>query len=82
MGRELGLPNDFVERHPFPGPGLVVRVLGEITPQAVATVRAADAIFIEMLQQHGWYHRVSQAFAVYLPVFSVGVAGDERKFER
>ena len=68
-------------RHPFPGPGLAVRILGEITDVAVATVRAADAIFIEELRVNNLYQQVSQAFAVFLPVKTVGVKGDARAYE-
>jgi GMP synthase (glutamine-hydrolysing) len=81
LGRELGLPAEMVDRHPFPGPGLGVRVLGEVTAEAVAVLQRADHIFIEELRAAGWYERTSQAFAVYLPVRSVGVVGDARAYE-
>lgn len=81
LGRELGIPEDLIRRHPFPGPGLAVRILGEVTPERVATLQKADAIFIEELKESGEYHRVSQAGAVLLPVKSVGVMGDERTYE-
>ena len=81
LGRELGLPEEFVRRHPFPGPGLAVRILGEITAERVAKLQEADAIFLEELRQAGFYDRVSQAFAVLLPVKSVGVMGDYRTYE-
>ncbi|MHB1514505.1 MAG: glutamine-hydrolyzing GMP synthase [Acidiferrobacteraceae bacterium] len=81
IGIELGLPRELVFRHPFPGPGLGVRVLGEVKREYVQTLRQADAIYIEELRRHGWYDRVSQAFAVFLPVRSVGVVGDERAYE-
>jgi GMP synthase (glutamine-hydrolysing) len=81
IGIELGLPAAMVQRHPFPGPGLGVRILGEISPQAAETLRLADHIFIEELRRAGWYDRVSQAFAVFLPVRSVGVAGDGRRYD-
>jgi GMP synthase (glutamine-hydrolysing) len=81
VGRELGLPDKLVNRHPFPGPGLAVRVLGSITRERLAIVRAADAIFIEELQSSHWYTNVWQAFAVLLPVQTVGVMGDERTYE-
>lgn len=81
LGRELGIPEDLISRHPFPGPGLAVRILGEITPERVATLQKADAIFIEELKESGEYGRVSQAGAVLLPVKSVGVMGDERTYE-
>ena len=81
IGDVLGLPHEMIHRHPFPGPGLGVRILGEIRPRFVDTLRRADAIFIEELRRHEWYERVSQAFAVYLPVRSVGVMGDARRYE-
>ncbi|MCX7847341.1 MAG: glutamine-hydrolyzing GMP synthase [bacterium] len=81
VGRELGLPESVVGRHPFPGPGLAVRVLGEVTEPRLAILREADAIFIDILRQRGWYDRVWQAFAVLLPVHTVGVMGDERTYE-
>jgi GMP synthase (glutamine-hydrolysing) len=81
IGVELGLPAEMVYRHPFPGPGLGVRILGEVTQAAAETLRLADHIFIEELRKAGWYDRTSQAFAVFLPVRSVGVAGDGRRYE-
>ena len=81
IGVELGLPSEMVYRHPFPGPGLGVRILGEVTPAAAETLRLADHIFIEELRKAGWYDRTSQAFAVFLPVKSVGVTGDGRRHE-
>jgi GMP synthase (glutamine-hydrolysing) len=81
IGVELGLPREMVYRHPFPGPGLGVRILGEVTREAADTLARADAIFIEELRRHDWYDRVSQAFAVWLPVRSVGVVGDARAYE-
>ena len=81
LGRELGLPEQLIGRHPFPGPGLAVRILGEITAQRVALLQEADAIFIQELRESGWYDKVSQAFAVLLPVKSVGVMGDYRTYE-
>jgi GMP synthase (glutamine-hydrolysing) len=81
IGLELGLPRDMVFRHPFPGPGLAVRILGQITQEAIRLVRRADAIFIEELRAHGLYDRVSQAFAVFLPVRSVAVMGDGRRYD-
>ena len=80
MGAELGLPLEMLQRHPFPGPGLGVRILGEITPEKVITLQNADAIFIEELIKANLYHEVSQAFCAYLPVKSVGVVGDERRY--
>jgi GMP synthase (glutamine-hydrolysing) len=80
IGVELGLPPEMVYRHPFPGPGLGVRVLGEIKKEYCDVLRRADAIFIEELRKAGWYDKVSQAFAVFLPVKSVGVVGDARRY--
>ncbi|MDP8237452.1 MAG: glutamine-hydrolyzing GMP synthase [Candidatus Hatepunaea meridiana] len=82
VGRELGLPESILMRHPFPGPGLAVRILGEVDTKAVSILQEADAIFIEELRNSGWYDRVSQALAVLLPVRSVGVMGDARTYER
>ncbi|HXO20148.1 MAG TPA: glutamine-hydrolyzing GMP synthase [Thermoanaerobaculia bacterium] len=81
LGRELGLPEQLIGRHPFPGPGLAVRILGEVTPERVALLQEADAIFLDELRESGWYDKVSQAFAVLLPVKSVGVMGDYRTYE-
>jgi GMP synthase (glutamine-hydrolysing) len=81
IGLELGLPYDMLYRHPFPGPGLGVRVLGEIKKEYCDLLRKADAIFIEELHNHDLYHKVSQAFTVFLPVRSVGVMGDMRKYD-
>lgn len=81
VGLELGLPYDMVYRHPFPGPGLGVRILGEIKKEYADILREADAIFLEELHASGWYHKTSQAFAVFLPVKSVGVVGDARRYE-
>ena len=82
LGRELGLPADRVDRHPFPGPGLAVRILGDVTPEKCDITRRADAIFIQELRASGWYDRVWQAYAALLPVQSVGVMGDERTYEK
>ena len=81
IGVELGLPAEMVYRHPFPGPGLGVRILGAVTPAAADTLRHADHIFIEELRKAGWYEKTSQAFAVFLPVKSVGVTGDGRRHD-
>jgi GMP synthase (glutamine-hydrolysing) len=81
IGVELGLPHALVHRHPFPGPGLGVRVLGEVRPEFVALLQRADHIFIEELRRHELYDRTSQAFAVFLPVRSVGVMGDGRRYD-
>ncbi|MGO3739243.1 glutamine-hydrolyzing GMP synthase [Marinomonas foliarum] len=81
LGLELGLPYDMVYRHPFPGPGLGVRILGEVKKEYADILRRADAIFIEELRNAGWYEKTSQAFTVFLPVKSVGVVGDGRRYE-
>jgi GMP synthase (glutamine-hydrolysing) len=81
LGVELGLPREMVYRHPFPGPGLGVRILGEVKPEFAELLAKADAIFIDELRQSGWYDKTSQAFAVFLPVKSVGVVGDARAYE-
>jgi GMP synthase (glutamine-hydrolysing) len=81
LGVELGLPADMVYRHPFPGPGLGVRILGEVKKEFADLLRQADAIFIEELYRHDLYDKVSQAFAVFLPVKSVGVMGDGRRYD-
>jgi len=81
IGLHLGLPRSLVYRHPFPGPGLGVRILGEVKPEYAQVLRRADAIFIEELRRADLYDQVSQAFAVYLPVKSVGVVGDARRYE-
>jgi GMP synthase (glutamine-hydrolysing) len=81
LGKELRLPEDLIARHPFPGPGLAVRVVGEITKERLDLLREADYIFIEQLRKEGWYDKVWQAFCVLLPVQSVGVMGDERTYE-
>ena len=81
LGQELGLDEEFVWRQPFPGPGLAVRILGEVTPDRLELLRHADAIVAEEVKRHGWYRRLWQSFAVLLPVQSVGVMGDERTYE-
>jgi GMP synthase (glutamine-hydrolysing) len=81
LGVELGLPHEMVHRHPFPGPGLGVRILGEVKEGYADLLRRADAVFIEELRTHGLYDKVSQAFAVFLPVRSVGVMGDGRRYD-
>jgi len=81
LGVELGLPFDMVYRHPFPGPGLGVRILGEVKKEYADLLRGADAIFIEELRKNDLYNKVSQAFAVFLPVKSVGVMGDGRRYD-
>lgn len=81
VGRELGVPEWFVKRHPFPGPGLAIRVIGEITKERIEILQKADAIYIEEIRNAGLYDEIWQAFAVLLPVSSVGVMGDERTYE-
>jgi GMP synthase (glutamine-hydrolysing) len=81
IGLELGLPESMVFRHPFPGPGLGVRILGEVKHEYAELLRRADDIFISELRKSGWYDKTSQAFAVFLPVKSVGVVGDGRRYE-
>ncbi len=81
VGRALGIPEHFIDRHPFPGPGLAIRVIGDITKAKLDVLRSADAIFIEELRAQNLYHSAWQAFAVLLPVQTVGVMGDERTYE-
>ena len=82
LGRELGLSDAFVSRHPFPGPGLAIRIPGEITPDAVKTLQDADAIYLDEIRKAGLYDKIWQAFAVLLPVKTVGVMGDARTYEK
>jgi GMP synthase (glutamine-hydrolysing) len=82
IGRELGVPEELLGRHPFPGPGLAVRILGEITEERLGILRSADRIFDEELRRAELYNSVWQAFAVLLPISTVGVMGDERTYER
>ena len=81
LGDELGLPYNMIHRHPFPGPGLGVRILGEVKKEYADILRRADHIFIQELRNHDLYDQVSQAFTVFLPVKSVGVMGDGRKYQ-
>jgi len=81
LGLELGLPKEIVFRQPFPGPGLAVRILGEVTPRRCAILREADSIVVEEMKASGWYYKIWQSFAVLLPVRSVGVMGDERTYD-
>jgi GMP synthase (glutamine-hydrolysing) len=81
VGKALGISDDILGRHPFPGPGLAIRILGDVTPQKIAMVQQADFIFIDLLKKHGLYNQVWQAGAIFLPVQSVGVMGDERTYE-
>jgi GMP synthase (glutamine-hydrolysing) len=81
LGLELGLPREIVMRQPFPGPGLAVRILGEVTPSRLEILRNADTIVVEEMKSSGWYYKIWQSFAVLLPVRSVGVMGDERTYD-
>jgi len=81
LGRELGLPEHFIGRHPFPGPGLAIRIPGEVTPEKLAILRQADAIYLDEIRKAGLYDTIWQAFAVLLPVRTVGVMGDARTYE-
>jgi len=81
VGEHLGLPKDMVWRHPFPGPGLAVRIIGEITEKRLKVLREADDILIEEIKAAGLYRQISQALAVLVPVGTVGVMGDERSYE-
>lgn len=81
VGKALGLPDEVLGRHPFPGPGLAVRILGKITRDRIEILQKADAIYIEELRKSGWYDKIWQAFAVLLPVHTVGVMGDQRTYE-
>jgi GMP synthase (glutamine-hydrolysing) len=81
VGRELGLPEEMIGRHPFPGPGLGIRVLGAVTSESLDVLRRADAIYLEEIRESGLYNEIWQAFAVLLPVRSVGVMGDYRTYE-
>jgi GMP synthase (glutamine-hydrolysing) len=81
LGRELGLPESFVGRHPFPGPGLAIRIPGAITPEKLEILRKADVIYLDEIRKAGLYDEIWQAFAVLLPVKTVGVMGDDRTYE-
>lgn len=81
VGAALGIPTNILGRHPFPGPGLAIRIIGDITPAKVNILQQADAIFIDTLKEKGWYDKIWQAGAIFLPVQSVGVMGDERTYE-
>ena len=81
LGRELGLPDLIINRHPFPGPGLSIRIIGAITIEKIKILQEADAIYIEEIKKAGLYNEIWQAFAVLLPVKTVGVMGDARTYE-
>ena len=81
LGKELGIPNDFLERHPFPGPGLAIRCPGQITDEKLNILRNADSIYIQQIKKHGLYNKIWQAFTVILPVKTVGVMGDTRTYD-
>jgi GMP synthase (glutamine-hydrolysing) len=81
VGVALGLPDEILSRHPFPGPGLAIRLIGEITPEKLSILQEADAIYVEGLREAGLYNKVWQAGAILLPIKSVGVMGDERTYE-
>ncbi len=81
VARELGMPDELINRHPFPGPGLAIRILGAVTKERLDILREADAIVLEEMKASGWYYKVWQAFAVLLPIHTVGVMGDERTYD-
>jgi GMP synthase (glutamine-hydrolysing) len=81
LGKELGLPKEMIQRQPFPGPGLAIRVLGEVTGERLKVLREADAIVLDEFKSSGYYNEVWQSFAVLLPIKTVGVVGDERSYE-
>jgi GMP synthase (glutamine-hydrolysing) len=81
LGKELGLPHEMIQRQPFPGPGLAIRVLGDVTEARLAVLREADVIVLEEIKSAGYYDKVWQSFAVLLPIKTVGVVGDERSYE-
>ena len=82
LGKELNIPDSFNKRHPFPGPGLAIRLLGEIDKKSIGILREADDIFIKMIKKEGLYDKIWQAFCVLLPVNTVGVMGDNRTYEK
>jgi GMP synthase (glutamine-hydrolysing) len=81
LGREMGMPEEIINRHPFPGPGLAIRIIDKVTPQGTDILRKADAIVLEEIKKSGLYNEIWQAFAVLLPIKTVGVMGDERTYE-
>ncbi len=82
VGDAMGLPHEILHRHPFPGPGLGIRILGDITEAKVKLLQEADWVYMEKLREHGWYEKIWQAGAILLPIQSVGVMGDERTYEQ
>jgi GMP synthase (glutamine-hydrolysing) len=81
LGTQLGLPREMIQRQPFPGPGLAIRILGEVTKDRLAVLREADVVVLEEIKAAGYYDKVWQSFAVLLPIKTVGVVGDERSYE-
>ena len=81
VGYELKIPSNFIKRHPFPGPGLAIRIMGEINEERLTILREADSIFMDVLQQTGEYDKIWQAFCVLLPIRTVGVMGDNRTYD-
>ena len=81
LAKELGIPDLLINRHPFPGPGLGVRILGEITNERIKTLQEADKIFLDVLNEDGLYNKIWQAFAVLIPIKTVGVMGDQRTYD-
>ena len=82
LGKTLKIDDELIWRHPFPGPGIAIRILGEVTPEQVAIARAADHIYIDEIKKAGLYRKISQAYAALLPVKAVGVMGDRRTYEQ
>jgi len=81
LGQELGLPEELIWRQPFPGPGLAIRIIGEVTRQRLAILREVDAVLLEEIKNYGYYKKLWQSFAVLLPIKSVGIMGDQRTYE-
>ena len=81
VGEELGIPKKLIQRHPFPGPGLAVRIIGDVTKERVSILQKADQIYLDVLEEDGLYNDIWQAFAVLIPVKTVGVMGDQRTYE-
>ena len=81
VGEELGIPQKLIQRHPFPGPGLAVRIIGDVTKERVSILQKADQVYLDILEEDGLYNDIWQAFAVLIPVKTVGVMGDQRTYE-